>query len=73
MALDSESTGLLDMLPSNPRFTTTDLLQTPYINANTSHGQLYNRNMAPMTDPMHNGYMSNVSVLLPLYATRSKC
>lgn len=73
MALNSESPSLLDILPSNPRFTTTDLLRTPYIDANASHGQLYNQNMALLTDPVHNGYMSNVSVLLPLYVAQNKC
>ena len=81
MALDLESTGGLPdgALPSNARFPAADLLHSPYIDTNLSlHGQLYNRNMSPLADPMQNlnGCLtsnSSVSVLRLIYAAKNEC
>lgn len=81
MAFDLESTvGLPDnTLPSNAQFPATDLWHSPYIDTNLSlHGQLYNRNMSPLTDPMQNlngclSSNSSVSVLWLIYVAKNEC
>ena len=78
-SLEDDGLRLLDVSPSNARFSTDSDLhrtpyQSPYINSDFRCGQLYNnRNMSPQTDLMRDGFMSSnssVSVLHLVYAAK---